>query len=212
MDDALRQAEESTKLNPRSLRLPHSTLTLRESLETLEHAVITLPVFARSLVDRTRLANEDNPLTDPDVRRRMADVLRELSAAVRTYGSLATEFDAPRHDLLESELEHHLAAAHDGQDRLSELLGTDPVANWCCRGRCRLQLPSLPPASLPANAQAWSRALPASWANPGAREAGVQPVISILRGLAASAFGTVTVRTPSESCAMTASALTSPGR
>jgi hypothetical protein len=62
---------------------------------------------------------------------------QELSAAVRTYGSLATEFDAPRHDLLESELERHLAAAHDEQDRLSELLGTDPVARpvgWPLRG------------------------------------------------------------------------------
>ena len=137
VDDALRQAEESTKLNPRSVRLPHSTITLRESLETLEHAAITLRVFARSLVDSTLLADEDNPLADPDVRRRMADVLRELSAAVRTYGSLATEFDAPRHDLLESELERHLAAAHDEQDRLSELLGTDPVtrpAGWPLRG------------------------------------------------------------------------------
>ena len=119
------------------MRLPHSTITLRESLETLEHAAITLRVFVRSLVDGTLLADEDNPLADPDVRRRMADVLRELSAAVRTYGSLATEFDAPRHDLLESELERHLAAAHDEQDRLSELLGTDPVtrpAGWPLRG------------------------------------------------------------------------------
>ena len=137
VDDALRQAEESTKLNPRSVRLPYSTITLRESLETLEHAAITPRVFVRSLVDGTLLADEDNPLADPDVRRRMADVLRELSAAVRTYGSLATEFDAPRHDLLESELERHLAAAHDEQDRLSELLGTDPVTRpvgWPLRG------------------------------------------------------------------------------
>ena len=137
VDDALRQAEESTKLNPRSLRLPHSTITLRESLETLEHEAITLRVFARSLADSTRLADDDNPLADPDVRHRMAGVLRELSAAVRTYGSLATEFDAPRHELLESELERHLAAAHDEQDRLSELLGTDPAARpvgWPLRG------------------------------------------------------------------------------
>lgn len=120
------------------MRLPYSTISLRESLETLEHAAITLRVFARSLVDSTLLADEDNPLADPDVRRRMAVVLRELSAAVRTYGSLATEFDASRHDLLESELERHLAAAHDEQDRLSELLGTDPVARpvgWPLRGR-----------------------------------------------------------------------------
>ncbi len=137
VDDALRRAEESTKLNPRSLRLPHSTITLRESLETLEHEAITLRVFARSLADSTRLADDDNPLADPDVRHRLAGVLRELSAAVRTYGSLAAEFDAPSHELLESELERHLAAAHDEQDRLSELLGTDPAARpvgWPLRG------------------------------------------------------------------------------
>ena len=137
VDDALRQAEESTKLNPRSLRLPFSAITLRGSLETLEHEATTLRVLARSLADSTRLADDDNPLADPDVRHRLAGVLRELSAAVRTYGSLATEFDAPRHDLLESELERHLAAAHDEQDRLSQLLGTDPAARpagWPLRG------------------------------------------------------------------------------
>jgi uncharacterized membrane protein YgaE (UPF0421/DUF939 family) len=137
VDDALRQAEESTKLNPRSLRLPYSAITLRGSLETLEHEATTLRVLARSLADSTRLADDDNPLADPDVRHRLAGVLRELSAAVRTYGSLATEFDAPRHDLLESGLERHLAAAHDEQDRLSQLLGTDPAARpagWPLRG------------------------------------------------------------------------------
>jgi hypothetical protein len=181
VDDALRQAEESTKLNPRSVRLPHSTITLRESLETLEHAAITLRVFARSLVDGTLLADEDNPLADPDVRRRMADVLRELSAAVRTYGSLATEFDAPRHDLLESELERHLAAAHDDQDRLSELLGTDPAARpvgWPLRGelishldRFRTELEAGKPDSRPRRRRnrAWRlpharlQRLPSAW-------------------------------------------------
>jgi hypothetical protein len=71
------------------------------------------------------------------VRRRLAGVLRGLSAAVRTYGNLATEFDAPRHGVLESELERHLAAARDEQDRLSELLGTDPATRpvgWPLRG------------------------------------------------------------------------------
>jgi hypothetical protein len=62
---------------------------------------------------------------------------QSFPAERETYGRLATEFDAPRHDLLESELERHLAAAHDEQDRLSELLGTDPVARpvgWPLRG------------------------------------------------------------------------------
>ena len=137
VDEALQQAEESTKLNPRSLRLPYSTVTLRQSLETLEHSAITVRILARSLVDTTRLAGDDNPVNDPDVRRGLADTLRELSAAVRTYGSLATQLDPRRHDALKAELERHLAAARDQQDRLSELLATAPAARpvgWPLRG------------------------------------------------------------------------------
>lgn len=137
VDDALRQAEESTKLNPRSLRLPYSAVTLRESLETLEHEAIVLRVLARSLVDCARLADDDNPLSDPEVRRRLAGVLAELAAAVRTYGSLATELEAPGHEQLQAELKQHLAAAHEKQDRLSERLDTDPSARpvgWPLRG------------------------------------------------------------------------------
>ena len=137
VDDALRQAEESTKLNPRSLRLPYSAVTLRESLETLEHEAIVLRVLARSLVDSARLADDDNPLSDPEVRRRLAGVLAGLAAAVRTYGSLATELKAPGHEQLQAELKQHLAAAHEKQDRLSELLDTDPSARpvgWPLRG------------------------------------------------------------------------------
>jgi uncharacterized membrane protein YgaE (UPF0421/DUF939 family) len=136
VDEALQQAEESTKLNPRSLRLPYSTVTLRQSLETLEHSAITVRILARSLVDTTRLA-DDNPVNDPDVRRRLADTLGELSAAVRTYGSLATELDPRRHDALKAELERRLTAARDQQDRLSELLATAPAARpvgWPLRG------------------------------------------------------------------------------
>ena len=52
----------------------------------------------------------------PLVRRGLADTLRELSAAVRAYGSLATELDPRRHDALKAELERHLAAARDQQE------------------------------------------------------------------------------------------------
>lgn len=137
VDEALQQAEESTKLNPRSMRLPYSTVTLRQSLETLEHSAITVRVLARSLTDTTRLADDDNSLNDPDVRRGLADTLRELSAAVRTYSSLAIALDPRRHEMLKAELERHLAAARDEQDRLSELLATAPAVRpvgWPLRG------------------------------------------------------------------------------
>jgi hypothetical protein len=137
VDEALQQAEESTKLNPRSMRLPYGSVTLRQSLENLEHSAITVRVLARSLTDTTRLAGDDNSLNDPDVRRRFADTLRELSAAVRTYSRLATELDAHAHEMLRAELERHLAAARDEQDRLSELLATAPAVRpvgWPLRG------------------------------------------------------------------------------
>jgi uncharacterized membrane protein YgaE (UPF0421/DUF939 family) len=136
VDEALQQAEESTKLNPRSMRLPYSTVTLRQSLETLEHSAITVRILARSLADATRLAGDDNPLDDPDVRAGVARTLEELSAAVRTYSSLATELDPHGHDVLKSELERHLAAARDQQARLSGLLAPTvarPVG-WPLRG------------------------------------------------------------------------------
>jgi uncharacterized membrane protein YgaE (UPF0421/DUF939 family) len=137
VDEALAQAEESTKLNPRSLRLPHSTVTLRQSVESLEHSAITVRVLARSLADATRLAGDNNPLNDQNVRRGLANTLRELSAAVRTYSSLATELDAHGHEVLKADLKRHLAAARDRQDRLSALLATAPAARpvgWPLRG------------------------------------------------------------------------------
>jgi uncharacterized membrane protein YgaE (UPF0421/DUF939 family) len=136
VDEALQHAEESTKLNPRSMRLPYSTVTLRQSLEILERSAITVRILARSLTDATRLAGDDNPLDDADVRAGVAGTLRELSAAVRTYSSLATELDPHGHDVLKSELERHLAAARDQQDRLSGLL-VPPAARpvgWPLRG------------------------------------------------------------------------------
>jgi uncharacterized membrane protein YgaE (UPF0421/DUF939 family) len=137
VDEALAQAEESTKLNPRSMRLPHSTVTLRQSVENLEHSAITVRVLARSLADTARLAGDDNPLNDPNVRRGLADTLRELSAAVRAYSSLATESDAHAHEVFKADLERHLAAARDEQDRLSELLSAAPAVRpvgWPLRG------------------------------------------------------------------------------
>jgi uncharacterized membrane protein YgaE (UPF0421/DUF939 family) len=137
VDEALAQAEESTKLNPRSLRLPYSTVTLRQSVENLEHSAITIRVLARSLADTTRLAGDDNPLNDPNVRRGLADTLRELSAAVRAYSSLATESDAHGHEVLKADLDRHLAAARNEQDRLSELLAAAPAVRpvgWPLRG------------------------------------------------------------------------------
>jgi len=60
VDDALRQAEDSVRLNPRGLRLVDTPVSLRSRLETLEHAAITVRGLARSLADSIRLAEADS--------------------------------------------------------------------------------------------------------------------------------------------------------
>jgi hypothetical protein len=124
VDDALREAEESVRLNPRGLRLPYAAVSLRGRL-------------ARSLADSIRLSGEDSPMRDPEPRGRLAGVLRQLAAAVRVYGRLAATQEPDRQRELETELEQYLAAAEEQQDQLSEVLRTDPAAKpvgWPLRG------------------------------------------------------------------------------
>ena len=137
VDEALQAAEESTRLNPRNMRLRYAPVSLWRTLETLEHATTAVRVMARSLADSTRLAGEDNPVNDPAVREALAGVLAELAAALRGYGRLATEHDPAGHERLESELEEHLIQARRQQHRLSDLMRSDPAAKpvgWPLRG------------------------------------------------------------------------------
>jgi hypothetical protein len=137
VDEALREAEDSVRLNPRSLRLPLSTVSLRRGLESLEHEATAIRVLCRTLADFTGLDGEDNRLIDSGTRDRLAGGLHEMSAALTVYGRLATERDAARHEQLEAGLDRHLDLARDHQDRLSELLRTDPAARpvgWPLRG------------------------------------------------------------------------------
>jgi len=106
-------------------------------------------------------------------------------------------------------------ATTEGVVRAPSAFGITVVWPPCVAAITELVVPrSMPTATAitascfgPSCSKAWPRVLPASWAESGStRDAGGQPVISILRGLAASDFGTVTVRTPSESRAVTASA------
>src|SRR6201996_1586308 len=146
VDDALRAAEESMRLNPRSLRQPFTTLTLREALETLEHEAITIRVLTRSLADGARLAGPDGPMADPEARRLLAGVLGEISSAVGIYGRLAVTYDGPNREGLESELERQLASARDRQAELGELVRTDPAgrsAGWPLRGELMSHLDRL---------------------------------------------------------------------
>jgi uncharacterized membrane protein YgaE (UPF0421/DUF939 family) len=137
VDEAIHQAEESLRLNPRGLRLPDSTPTLREALETLEHEATTVRLLARSLADSTQLTGDDGPLTDPETRQNLARLLAELAAAVRTYGQLVIQENPVQRERLQRELEQRLTEARAAQDQLGGRLGADPAVrpvDWPLRG------------------------------------------------------------------------------
>jgi len=156
LDDALGQAEESVRLNPRRLLLPDPAAGLRDGVDTLERAATDMRVLARSVADSARIDSDDSPVRDAQARAQLAAVLGELSAAVREYGQLlqagpaaevATDAnaapaqrDAVRHAAVRRatvRLREHLAEAHRRQDDLASLLRTDPderPEGWPLRG------------------------------------------------------------------------------
>jgi hypothetical protein len=144
VDDTLRAAADSARLNPRALVRPagatpvtETTVALRGGLEALEHAALTLRGLARSVLDSTGLASDASPVRDKDTRVQLASVLAKLGEAIRTYGRLVQLTPAVS-ESLESELASQLEEAHRRQDELADLLRPQARAGgpseWPLRG------------------------------------------------------------------------------
>src|SRR5437764_4848004 len=167
VDDALGQAEESVRLNPRKLRSGNPAAGLRDGVDTLERAATDVRVLGRSVADSARIDSEDSPVREAQTRARLAAVIAELAAAVRAYGQLLeAEPVAPEHATFAAEpiteaLEDHLEEAQRQQDQLAGLLSTNPAGRpegWQLRGEIlahvdRLRL-ELEPSHLPEPARA----------------------------------------------------------
>jgi Aromatic acid exporter family member 1 len=200
VDDTLRAAAESAKLNPRALVRPagatpvtETTVALRGGVEALEHAALTLRGLSRSILDSAGIASECNPIRDSATRIRLANVLAKLGEAIRTYGRLvqATPTGSER---LESELAAQLEEAHRLQDELADLLrprtrdGGGP-SEWPLRGeilahvdrlRTGLSLDTIPPGARPAGRARRARSHSGSW--PKVRPSHRRPPGQLLRG------------------------------
>ena len=167
VDDALGQAEESVRLNPRRLRSGDPAAGLRDGVDTLERAATDVRVLARSVADSARIDNEHSPVREADTRARLAAVIGELSAAVRAYGQLLeAEPTSPEHAAFAAEpiteaLEDHLEEAQRQQDQLADLLSTNPAGQpegWQLRGEILAHVDrlrsELAPSHLPEPARA----------------------------------------------------------
>ncbi len=171
VDDALAQAEESVRLNPKRLTSGNPAAGLRDGLNTLERAATDMRVLARAVADSTWLDSEYSPVGESQTRARLAAVIAELSAAVGAYGQViedGPELPGPSGQPAETPaiaaLEDHLEEAHRRQDKLADLLQTDPAEHpegWPLRGEIlahvdRLRT-ELEPSHLPEQAQARPR-------------------------------------------------------
>jgi len=145
VDDTLREAADSTRLNPRALVTPagtaqatETTVALRGGVEALEHAALTLRGLARSVLDSAASPPRTAPSGTACTRVRLASVLAKLGEAIRTYGRLV-QLTPAGDESLESELAAELEEAHGLQDELADLLkprigdGGEP-SEWPLRG------------------------------------------------------------------------------
>ena len=140
------------RLNPRRLRYPDPAAGLRDGVDTLERAAIDLRVLARAVADSARLDSDDSPVKDPETRARLAAVIAELAAGVSAYGQLIEAgrppagSPQPQTGPIAEELEDHLEEAQRQQDRLADLLATDPAERpdgWPLRGEILAHLDRL---------------------------------------------------------------------
>lgn len=122
LDRALAQEEESRRLNVRALGVPRSRRSLRDGLDAMEHASVSMRTLFRAIYDATRerTSVQDDPEYAAQVWAAAAGLLADLAAVVRAFGRvIRAEIDSTPHsqeaDLAAAltQLRHRRAAAAD---------------------------------------------------------------------------------------------------
>ncbi|MGV9344725.1 FUSC family protein [Streptomyces spiralis] len=121
VDAALRQAEDSLRLNPRVREGLLHRVVLRTGLDTLEICTVVLRVLARTFTDLTK-AREPEPLFSPQTGPLVQQLLSEISDAVVSYAVLVTTDVSVSAESAESRLATELRQAAATRDKLAQLL------------------------------------------------------------------------------------------
>ncbi|WP_086726577.1 FUSC family protein [Streptomyces carpinensis] len=121
VDAALRQAEDSLRLNPRVREGLLHRVVLRTGLDTLEICTVVLRVLARTFTDLTK-EREPEPLFSPQTGPLVQQLLCEISDAVVSYAVLVTTDVSVSAESAESRLAAELRQAAATRDKLAQLL------------------------------------------------------------------------------------------
>jgi Aromatic acid exporter family member 1 len=122
VDEALRQAEDSLRLNPRISEGLLSRLVLRTGLDTLEVCVVIVRGLARSLTDLAKRGERDAPLFPAPIAASLTDLFGHVGAAVASYAVLVTSQVSSNAEEAESRLAAELSAAWASRARAADLL------------------------------------------------------------------------------------------
>ncbi|MET9390459.1 aromatic acid exporter family protein [Streptomyces sp. NPDC006624] len=121
VDAALRQAEDSLRLNPRVREGLLHRVVLRTGLDTLEICTVVLRVLARSFTDLAK-QREPEPLFGPETGAVLEQLLSEIADAVVSFAVLVTTDLSASAESAEERLATELRTAAATRDKLALLL------------------------------------------------------------------------------------------
>ena len=124
--EAISQAEDSLRLNPRRRLVGDPSDELREGMSTLEHSVILVRGIMRSLIDLDTATGGRGP--DPALAAAIRELLEELAVAVRTFGEHVAA-SVPGPEANQAPLLRALARARAGRDHLAKAMTAGPRAD-----------------------------------------------------------------------------------
>lgn len=121
VDAALRQAEDSLRLNPRVKEGLLARLVLRTGLDALEICAVVLRVACRTLTDLAK-ARTDELLFPPEITSALQDLFGHLAGAIDNFAVLITTQVSANAEDAEARLSAELAAGRESRDRVAHLL------------------------------------------------------------------------------------------
>ncbi|MFI8167722.1 aromatic acid exporter family protein [Streptomyces sp. NPDC085931] len=121
VDAALRQAEDSLRLNPRVREGLLHRVVLRTGLDTLEICTVVQRVLARTLTDLAK-EREPEPLFEPETGAVLEQLLSEIADAVVSFAVLVTTHLSTSAESAEERLAAELRSAAATRDKLAVLL------------------------------------------------------------------------------------------
>ncbi|GAA1237346.1 aromatic acid exporter family protein [Kitasatospora nipponensis] len=122
VDAALRQAEDSLRLNPRITEGLLSRLVLRTGLDTLEICVVVVRVLARSLTDLAKRRGKDEVLFPREVALALEELLAHVGGALVSFAVLVTTQVSLDAEEAEERLNAELTAAWASRERVAQML------------------------------------------------------------------------------------------